>query len=323
MIIVTGAAGFIGSALVKYLNDAGYNDLILVDEFKDSDRWKNLLCKRFSLFIHKDELLEQIKKNSLPNGLTAIIHLGACSSTTERDGDYLYRNNFLYTKQLAEFALSRGIQFIYASSAATYGDGSKGYSDSHELIPSLEPLNPYGFSKQLFDLWAYENNHLQSFCGIKFFNVYGPNEYDKGDMRSVVLKSFEQITETGEVKLFKSYKPEYKDGEQKRDFLYVRDCCDAMVWLLKNPSVTGIYNMGSGKAESWNALAKGVFSALGKSPNIKYIEMPENLRNQYQYFTEAPMEKLRASGYTGKFRSIAEGAKDYVQEFLAKGLLRL
>lgn len=323
MIIVTGAAGFIGSALVRHLNDAGIRDLILVDEFRDTDRWKNLIGKRYSLFINKDEFLELIKKNSLPQGITAIIHLGACSSTTERDVDYLYKNNFLYTKALAEYSLSLGVQFIYASSAATYGDGSNGYSDTHDLIPSLSPLNPYGFSKQMFDLWAYENNLLHNFCGLKFFNVYGPNEYDKGDMRSVVMKSYEQILETGEVKLFKSYKPEYADGEQKRDFLYVRDCCDAIVWLLKNPSVTGIYNIGSGKAESWNALANGVFEALGKTPKIKYIEMPESLRNQYQYFTEAPMEKLRAAGYRGNFRNISEGAKDYVQEFLSKGFLRL
>ena len=316
MIIVTGAAGFIGSCFVKALNEEGITDLILVDELGVSDRWKNLLGKRFLSYLHKDDFLEQVKKDKLPHAITAIIHLGACSSTLERDVDYLYRNNYLYSKTVCEFALQRGVQFMYASSAATYGDGALGYSDEHDLIPSLKPLNPYGFSKQLFDLWAYENNLLDKITGLKFFNVYGPNEYHKGDMRSVVIKSFEQIKREGSVKLFKSYKPEYAHGEQKRDFLYVKDCCSVMSYLLKNPSVSGIFNIGSGKAESWNTLVDSVFKALEEPVQIEYIEMPESIRDQYQYFTEAPLSKLRKAGYNESFRSIKDGAKDYVLNYL-------
>jgi ADP-L-glycero-D-manno-heptose 6-epimerase len=316
MIVVTGAAGFIGSCFVRYLNNEGITELLLVDEFGTSDRWKNLLGKKFKSFFGKDDFLDLLQKGKLPHDITAIVHLGACSSTLERDVDYLYKNNYLYSRILCEFAIERGIQFIYASSAATYGDGTFGYSDDHSLIPSLKPLNPYGFSKQLFDLWALENNLLDRITGLKFFNVYGPNEYHKGEMRSVVLKSFEQIKREGSVKLFKSYKNEFADGEQKRDFLYVKDCCGVMSFFLKNPSVSGIFNIGSGKAESWNTLVNSVFEALGEPPQIEYIDMPEGIRDQYQYFTEAPLNKLRKAGYTDNFRSIKEGTKDYVLSHL-------
>lgn len=318
MIVVTGAAGFIGSCFVRYLNNEGITELLLVDEFGTSDRWKNLLGKKFKSFLGKDDFLDLLIKAKLPHSITAIVHLGACSSTLERDVDYLYKNNYMYSRILCEFALERGIQFIYASSAATYGDGAFGYSDDHSLIPSLKPLNPYGFSKQLFDLWALENSLLDRITGLKFFNVYGPNEYHKGEMRSVVLKSFEQIKREGSVKLFKSYKSEFAHGEQKRDFLYVKDCCAVMSFLLKNPSISGIFNIGSGKAESWNTLVNSVFDALGEPPQIEYIDMPEGIRDQYQYFTEAPLNKLRKAGYTENFRSIKDGAKDYVLSHLIK-----
>jgi len=320
MYIITGAAGFIGSVFVARMNQAGEGDLVLVDELTTSDRWKNLLGKRFSDYLHKDDLLEVLEGKINPKQIRGIVHMGACSSTVERDVDYLYRNNFLYTKRLAEYSVKNNIRFIYASSAATYGDGSLGYEDSESLLPSLRPLNPYGFSKQILDLWALENKFFDKICGLKFFNVYGPNEYHKEGMRSVVIKAYNQVKEFGIVKLFKSHKPEYKDGEQLRDFIYVKDCADILYALLTDKrDVNGIYNLGTGKARTWNDLVTAVFRALGLEPKIQFIDMPEDIRAQYQYFTEAKMDKLKTAGFTAPFTSIEDGVKDYVTGYLEKG----
>jgi ADP-L-glycero-D-manno-heptose 6-epimerase len=242
--------------------------------------------------------------------------MGACSSTTERDADYLWSNNYLYTSTLAEWTLKRGIRFIYASSAATYGDGTQGFSDDHGKISRLRPINMYGYSKQVFDLWVLRNSLEKKITGIKFFNVFGPNEYHKADMASVIFKAFHQIKETGKVKLFKSYKKEYKDGGQLRDFVYVKDCVKAMWWLFNNPKANGIFNLGTGNARTWNDLIKAVFAAMKKKKNIEYIEMPEALRNQYQYFTEAQMTKLKKAGCPIKFSSLEDSVRDYVVNYL-------
>ncbi len=254
--------------------------------------------------------------DQVPFEISAIVHMGACSSTTERDADYLWENNYLYSRRLAEWALKRNIRFIYASSAATYGDGTQGFSDDHRKISKLKPINMYGYSKQVFDLWVLKNKLENKIAGIKFFNVFGPNEYHKGDMTSVIFKAFHQIKETGKVRLFKSYKKEYPDGGQMRDFVYVKDCVDVMWWLFNNPKVNGIFNLGTGKARTWNDLIKAVFAAMGRKTNIQYIEMPESLRNQYQYFTEAEMNKLKAAGCPVKFSSLEDSVRDYVVNYL-------
>jgi ADP-L-glycero-D-manno-heptose 6-epimerase len=316
MFIVTGGAGFIGSAFVRTLNSHGIRDILVVDDLGSSQKWKNLVKKSFREYVHKHRFLDLVTNNNLPSGIDGIIHLGACSSTTEQDVDYLVENNFAYTRTLARFAIDRGIRFVYASSAATYGDGASGYDDDVQALSSLRPLNPYGFSKHLFDLWARDNNALDSIVGLKFFNVYGPNEYYKGEMSSVVWKAFNKIRQTGSFHLFKSYRPEYGDGEQQRDFVYVKDCCDVMWWLLNNRSANGIFNLGTGQARSWNDLVASVFAAMNRAPKIEYIEMPESLRNQYQYFTEAKMDRLSSSGYHLPFRSLEDGIKDYVTQHL-------
>jgi len=316
MIIVTGGAGFIGSAFVWKLNQEGFDDITIVDQLGTDDKWKNIVNRRFINYIHKDDFLQMIGADKVPFKINAIVHMGACSSTTERDADYLWNNNYLYTKTLAEWAIERGIRFIYASSAATYGDGKQGFSDDQKKISQLRPINMYGYSKQVFDLWVLRNSLEKKIAGIKFFNVFGPNEYHKADMTSVIFKAFHQIRETGKVKLFKSYKKEYKDGGQLRDFVYVKDCVDAMWWLFNNPKANGIYNLGTGKARTWNDLIKAVFAAMKKKSNIEYIEMPQSLRNQYQYFTKAQMTKLKKAGCPVKFSSLEDSVRDYVVNYL-------
>ncbi len=318
MIIVTGGAGFIGSAFVWKLNQEGIDNIIIVDRLGTSDKWKNLVNLRFVNYIHKDDFLEMMDTDMVPFKIDAIIHMGACSSTTERDADYLWHNNFVYTKMMAEWALERDVRFIYASSAATYGDGTRGFTDNHKTIDDLRPINMYGYSKQVFDLWVLRQKLEHKVAGIKFFNVFGPNEYHKGDMSSVILKAFHQIKETGKVKLFKSYKKEYEDGGQMRDFVYIKDCVKVMWWLYKNPKANGIFNVGTGKARTWNDLIKAVFTAMKKKTNIEYIAMPEALRNQYQYFTEAEMGKLKKAGCPVKFSSLEESVRDYVVNYLQK-----
>lgn len=318
MIIVTGGAGFIGSAFIWKLNAEGITDILIVDELGQTDKWKNLVDRRYIEYIHKSVFLNIICNDKMPFTPRAIIHMGACSSTTERNADYLMDNNFHYTCRLAEWALSHEVRFIYASSAATYGDGSQGFSDDSLTTAALHPINMYGYSKQLFDIWVLRNKVENKTAGIKFFNVFGPNEYHKGDMRSVVHKAFEQIRDTGKVRLFKSYKPEYCDGGQKRDFVYVKDCVEIMWWLLEHPDVNGIFNLGTGQARTWNDLIRAVYSALGIEPQIEYFDMPPDIRDQYQYYTEAKMEKLRTAGYPVKFRPLEEAVYDYVVNYLKK-----
>lgn len=318
MIIVTGGAGFIGSAFVWKLNQEDIDNIIIVDQLGTDDKWKNLVNLRFVNYVHKDDFLEMIDTDSLPFEVDAIIHMGACSSTTERDADYLWHNNYVYTNLLAQWAIEHNVRFIYASSAATYGDGTKGFSDNHKTINELKPINMYGYSKQIFDLWVLRQKLESKVAGIKFFNVFGPNEYHKGDMSSVIFKAFHQIKETGKVKLFKSYKKDYKDGGQMRDFVYVKDCVNVMWWLFNNPKANGIFNLGTGKARTWNDLIKAVFTAMKKKTNIEYIAMPEALRNQYQYFTEAEMSKLKKAGCPVKFSSLEDSVRDYVVNYLQK-----
>ncbi len=328
MIIVTGGAGFIGSCLLAKLNQCNFSDILVVDNLGCQNKWKNLSNKIFTGFLYKEKFIEIIKSYEktdvlyIPEfdnkNIEAIIHLGACSSTIENNANYLLENNFLYTKELAKFAMSRNIRFIYASSASTYGNGENGYSD--ENISNLIPLNCYGLSKHLFDMWLYENNLQNEVTGLKFFNVFGPNENHKGDMRSMFYKAFKQIELTGKVKLFKSYKDEYKDGEQKRDFIYVKDCVDIIFKILNDDTFKGIYNIGTGSAHSWNELANSVFNAMQRIPNIEYIEMPEELKKQYQYFTQADTNKLlRKLGSEWKFTSLQDASDDYIKNYLQSG----
>jgi len=315
-IIVTGGAGFIGSNLVAELNARGEKDILIVDHLGSSEKWKNLRGLQFEGFQDKKEFRENFL-NDLVEPAEIVFHLGACSATTETDADYLMDNNYLYTRALCEWSLTNESRFIYASSAATYGNGEQGYSDDDAVTPTLTPMNMYGYSKQLFDLWAMEHGLFNEIAGLKYFNVYGPNEYHKGDMRSVVHKAFEQIRDTGGASLFKSYRPDYADGEQVRDFIYVKDAVNVTLFFMENPDAAGLFNCGTGKARSWNDLAKSVFAALNKKSNIKYIEMPEHLKNQYQYHTEAVMQKLKAAGYAKPFQSLEDGVRDYVQNHLA------
>jgi ADP-L-glycero-D-manno-heptose 6-epimerase len=318
MIVVTGGAGFIGSAFVAKLNAEGIDDIIVVDELGTSGKWQNLVKRRYADYLHKDAFLGMVEAKQVPFSIEAIVHMGACSSTTERDADYLMENNFHYTCRLADWAIERGVRFVYASSAATYGDGAQGFSDDDETSRLLRPINMYGYSKQLFDLKVLRERIADRVAGVKFFNVFGPNEYHKGDMTSVIFKAFHQIRETGRVRLFKSCKPEYPDGGQKRDFVYVKDCVDVLWWLLNHKEANGIFNLGTGKARTWNDLIGAVFAALGLPPQIEYIEMPEAIRGQYQYFTEAKMEKLRAAGCPAVFRSLEEATADYVKAYLLR-----
>ncbi|MBV6421361.1 MAG: ADP-L-glycero-D-manno-heptose-6-epimerase [Ignavibacteriaceae bacterium] len=316
MIVVTGGAGFIGSAIVWKLNQLGENRIIIVDELGKDDKWKNLVSLKFDDFIHKDEFISMIIERDFSFEISAVIHMGANSSTTEIDADHLFSNNYLYTQELAKYCLEKNIRFIYASSAATYGDGSLGFADDESNLETLRPLNMYGYSKQLFDLWAKKTGALDKIVGLKYFNVYGPNEYHKGDMRSVVHKAFEQIRDTGKVKLFKSMNPAYKDGEQLRDFIYIKDAVDMTLYFLDKPKVNGLFNLGTGKSRTWNDLVMSIFKAQSKPVKIDYVDLPEHLREKYQYFTEANMNKIKEAGYTAPIRSLEEGVTDYVKNHL-------
>jgi len=316
MIVVTGGAGFIGSAMIWKLNQEGIKDILVVDALDTSDKWRNLVNRHFTDYLDHSEFLEKTKAGALPGNIKAVVHMGACSATTERDSHYLMQNNYQYTRRLAEWALSRKVRFIYASSGATYGDGSLGYSDSDETTSRLKPLNMYGYSKHLFDLWALRSGAINHLAGLKFFNVFGPNEYHKDEMRSVVHKAWGQIKSPGRVKLFKSYLPAYPDGEQVRDFVYIKDVVEVIWWLLGRSQINGIYNIGTGRARTWKALVQAVFTAMERPLQIEFIEMPENLRDRYQYRTEAAIEKLRRAGYEGNFSSLEDGVRDYVQNYL-------
>jgi len=317
-IIVTGGAGFIGANVVKRLNELGEDKIFIVDNLSISEKWKNLVDLSFEDYIHKDRFIDELKKDKFKLSVKAIIHLGARSSTTEKDMDFLMENNYEYTKELAKWSIKSNVRFIYASSAATYGDGSIGFSDNHYLIPKLRPLNAYGYSKQIFDLWALKKGFLDKIVGLKYFNVFGPRENHKGDMRSMVLKAYEQIKRDGKIRLFKSYNPKYKDGEQLRDFIYIKDAVEITLFFLEHPKLNGIFNVGTGIPRSWNDLAKAVFSALGTNPKIEYVDMPYEIRDKYQYFTKAEMDKIRKSGYTKPTLSLEEAVKDYILNYLEK-----
>lgn len=318
MIVVTGGAGFIGSAFVWKLNSEGIDDIIIVDELGESEKWRNLVKRRYADYLHKDDFLRLIREERLPFNVRALIHMGACSATTERNADYLLENNYRYTCQLADWAIKQDVRFIYASSAATYGDGSRGFSDADAVTKDLQPINMYGYSKQLFDLRLLRQRAEHKVAGIKFFNVFGPQEYHKEDMRSVVNKSFHQIREQGKVRLFKSHRPDCGDGEQQRDFVYIKDCVEVLWWLLKNREVNGIFNLGTGRARTWKDLVGAVFAALGREPEIEYIDMPPAIRDQYQYFTEAPLEKLKQAGCPLSFHTLEAAVQDYVIGYLQK-----
>jgi len=311
--IVTGGAGFIGSCIVRTLNDMGVDDIIIVDDIASTEKWKNISNKRFTEYVHKDRFIEKL--HTLED-VSCIIHMGACSSTTENDFDYLYINNFEYTEKLWNFCAEREIPFLYASSAATYGDGCLGFGDSMD-IRQLLPLNGYGYSKQLFDLWAEKQvKRPPQHVGMKFFNVYGPNEYCKGAMASVIFHSFNSMKKNGRIRLFKSYHADCANGEQKRDFLYVKDLCEVIKFFLRHHEISGLFNLGTGHAESFNTLAASVFDALGLKTDIEYVEMPEALKAKYQYFTQADMRKLKNAGYMQPFHDLRSGAADYVCNYL-------
>jgi ADP-L-glycero-D-manno-heptose 6-epimerase len=318
MYIVTGGAGFIGSAMIWKLNQMGIDDILVVDNLAATDKWKNLVNLRYTDYLHRDQFLKMVAGEGDPFDTEGVVHMGACSSTTEKDADFLMENNTRYTQVLCRFALARGVRFLNASSAATYGGGEFGFADDHAGIRRLKPLNMYGYSKQLFDLWAQRAGILDQIACIKFFNVFGPNEYHKGDMKSVICKAHRQIGEEGRMRLFRSYRAEYPDGGQMRDFVYIKDCVDILWWLLEHPEAGGIINVGTGIARTWNDLAAAVFAAMGKKPVIEYIDMPEVIRDKYQYLTRAEMGKLRSLGYTAPFMSLEDAVKDYVTGYLAK-----
>ena len=318
MIVITGGAGFIGSALVWKLNEEGIDDIIVVDELGESDKWRNLVKRQYCDYLHKDDFLKMILAEKLPFNVRALIHMGACSSTTERDAEYLLSNNYRYTCRLATWAMKQNVRFIYASSAATYGDGTLGFSDADDQTRTLQPINMYGYSKQLFDLWVLRQKAEHKIVGVKFFNVFGPQEYHKEDMTSVIYKAFQQIREQGKVRLFRSHRPDFGDGEQVRDFVYVKDCVNVLWWLLKNREVNGIFNLGTGRARTWKDLVTAVFAALDRSPEIEYIDMPPAVRDQYQYFTEARMDKLKHAGCPLPFGDLEDTVRDYVTGYLQK-----
>lgn len=315
MIIVTGAAGFIGSCLVSKLNQEGFTDIILVDDFSDPQKMKNLEGKKYSQKIHRDEFIWWLRQNQ--RLVQFVFHLGARTDTTEFNKEIFDKLNLNYSKDLWKVCVEFGLPLVYASSAATYGMGEFGYDDNENTIKKLKPLNPYGDSKNDFDKWALKQEKKPYFwVGLKFFNVYGPNEYHKGRMASVILHAFNQIQEKGLVKLFRSHNPDYKDGEQLRDFVYVKDVVEVCYFLLHHRKNSGIYNLGSGKARTFLDLVKNTFSAINKEPRIEFIDTPIDIRDKYQYFTQANMDKIKSISYSKPFYTLEEGVKDYVQNYL-------
>lgn len=320
-IIVTGAAGFIGSCMVGYLNRKGYKNIIIVDDFSDQDKKQNYIGKEFNLKVERADLFDWLGKN--PVKVDFVFHLGARTDTTEFDYSIHEELNVEYSKKIWHYCTEKNIPLVYASSAATYGSGELGYSDSHELVEKLLPLNPYGISKNEFDKWALNQKTTPAFwAGLKFFNVYGPNEYHKARMASVIFHSFNQIQEKGRVRLFKSHRPGFKDGEQLRDFIYVNDVIAVCFWFMQKSNESGevpgsgLYNLGTGKARSFNDLVTAIYSALNKYVHIEYFDTPADIRDKYQYFTEADMKKLHNAGYMEEFYSLEKGVDDYVKNFL-------
>jgi len=316
MLVITGSAGFIGSALVWGFNKRGFDDILIVDSLGQDEKWRNLRNLQFGDFMDKGEFIERLEKGELDGKIEDIIHIGACSDTMERDANFLIHNNYEYSKRIALWCLKKGKRLVYASSAATYGEGSMGFSDDHSLLPSLKPLNMYAYSKHLLDLWAYRNHFLDKMVGLKYFNVFGPNEYHKGEMRSVVHKAFQQVQEGGKIRLFKSHNPNFADGWQMRDFLYVKDAVDITIFLYEKTNAGGIYNVGTGKARSFYDLAISVFRALAKEPDIEFIDMPPEIREKYQYWTQADISKLRHIGYEKELTPLEEAINDYIRNYL-------
>ena len=321
VILLTGAAGFIGSYLLGYLNKLGYKNVIIVDDFSDEDKWFNFDSKEFIAKVEREELFDWLKREE--PGIDFVFHLGARTDTTEFDYTIHEKLNVEYSKNIWNYCTDRNIPLVYASSAATYGSGELGYKDDHELVKKLQPLNPYGVSKNEFDKWVLQQteghtaSHPPFWAGLKFFNVYGPNEYHKGRMASVIFHSFNQIKSTGKVKLFRSHRPDFKDGQQLRDFIYVEDVAKVCYWLMEHTITSGLYNLGTGKARTFEDLVKATFAGIGKEPAIEYIDIPEDIRDKYQYFTEADMSKLRNAGYRDSFYTLEEGVGDYVKNFLS------
>lgn len=321
MIIVTGGAGFIGSNILKGLEDKGYKDIVVVDWLGQEDKWKNIAKRELAAVVMPEDLDDYLKKHE--SEITAVIHMGAISTTTEKDVDLIVRSNQQMTTKLWEFCRDYDKQFIYASSAATYGSGEKGFEDDDSLdyLNALRPLNPYGWSKAFFDRkvardLTEKRKTPKQFVGLKFFNVYGPNEYHKGGQKSVIAHIFPVVKKNEEVKLFKSYHPDYKDGWQLRDFVWVGDIVNVILWMLEHPQVNGLFNVGSGEARSFYDLAKATWDAMGLEPKIGYRDMPEELRGKYQYYTKANLTKLRGVGYDLPMTTLEEGVRQYVQNYL-------
>ena len=316
-IIVTGAAGFIGSCMVSYLNKQGFENLILVDEFNREGKELNLLHKKYAIKVEREDFFDWVQREK-PT-VDFVFHLGARTDTTEFDYSIHQHLNVEYSQKMWNYCTINNIPLVYASSAATYGEGELGYDDSHEIIEQLPPLNLYGISKNEFDKWVlHQECHPPFWAGLKFFNVYGPNEFHKARMASVIFHSYKQIKENGKVKLFRSHKDGYKDGEQLRDFIYVKDVIAVCCWLMENQPASAIYNVGTGEARSFNRLVKSTFAGLDMEPQIEYIDMPVDIRDKYQYFTEASMDKLKAAGYSNEFYTLESGVDDYVRNYLAK-----
>ncbi|MBT5953961.1 ADP-glyceromanno-heptose 6-epimerase [bacterium] len=319
MIVITGGAGFIGSAFAWKCNIEGRSDLIIVDNIQQNEKWRNLVSIQYHDYLHKSDFIEQILTGTFPHKVDAIVHMGACSATTEMDMDYLMENNYRYTKILAEWCLKNDARFIYASSAATYGNGEFGFEDDESKAKQLKPINRYGYSKQLFDLHALNQGWLDNIVGLKFFNVFGPNEFHKEGMKSVMCKAYPEVLKTKRMNLFKSYRKNYTDGGQQRDFVYVKDVVNVIWWLLNNRAVSGLFNVGTGTCRSWNELAFALFKSMDIPPAIDYIDMPDNLINQYQYYTQASMNKLKGQGCDVDFMTLEEAMDDYVSGYLKDG----
>lgn len=316
-ILLTGAAGFIGSYLLGYLNEKGFSSIVIADDFSEEDKWFNFDSKQFIKKVEREELVDWLKISEIK--IDFVFHLGARTDTTEFDYAIHERLNVEYSKKIWSYSTEKNIPLVYASSAATYGNGELGYKDDHAVVEKLQPLNPYGISKNEFDKWALKQSSSPPFwAGLKFFNVYGPNEYHKGRMASMIFHGFNQVQKTGKIKLFKSHKPEYKDGEQLRDFIYVKDVADVCYRLMQNYIPSGLYNLGTGEARTFADLANATFTAMGKSPVIEYIDMPEDIRDKYQYFTEADMTKLQNAGCGKTSWSLEDGIGDYVRNYLLK-----
>lgn len=320
LILLTGAAGFIGSYILGFLNRIGFEKIIVVDDFNEPDKEPNYSDKKFTIKVQRKDLFDWLR-NNIEVEVDFVIHFGARTDTTEFDYSIHEELNVIYSKQVWNYCADKKIPLIYASSAATYGSGDMGYSDDHTIVEKLQPLNPYGISKNEFDKWALQQpveKQPPFWAGLKFFNVYGPNEYHKGRMASVIFHSFNQVSNTGKVKLFKSHRPDFEDGQQLRDFIYVEDIAKVTFWFMKNKPVSGLYNLGTGKARSFADLAKATFEGMGREPVIEYIDIPQDIRDKYQYFTEADMRKLRSAGYSENFFSLEDGVSDYVRNFLSQ-----